>query len=191
MRPLLSASRDETLQLNMQTCQSGCPTMRGTACACSTETRGRLSSCVLHRIALPPLASWRPDHMRNPAATAHKKNGPHRPRNRPGYRNISRNAGGHSRALGETHTIHNVEALSLVHPGPPLSCGSPSLSHSLFTAATATSEEAEPCDRTIYDRCRFRPGGTFPRPNIHSSIFLSDRSLHPHQRIHPGGCMVV
>lgn len=74
---------------------------------------------------------------------------------------------------------------------PALELWFPPPSHSLFTAATASSEEAEPCDRTIYDRCRFRPGGTFPRPNIHSSICLLGHSLHPQQRVHPGVCMAV
>lgn len=96
MRLLLSASRDETLQLSMQTCQSECPTMHG---ACTRREwrpvaarprhagRGRPSQCASHRIASHRCAPAHelglgvlpPDHMMAQPRTGQPEFGPQMP----------------------------------------------------------------------------------------------------------------
>lgn len=107
MRLLLSASRDETLQLNMQNMSVRMPNHARPREWLSVAARPRHAAVPLahtsSRIASHCIASLCPraragagspsDHMRAQPKAA-LKNGPHRPRNRPGYRNPSRNTGG-------------------------------------------------------------------------------------------------
>lgn len=141
MRLLPSACRDETLQLNMQTCQSECPTMHTRREWLPVAARPRHAAVpphapriASHCIALPPPRSWswksgRPHD--SPAATAQDKRppSPSQPTWIPQHKPQSPEA--RSRVLGETHTVWKLchssswPVLELWPPPCPIRCSPP------------------------------------------------------------------